>query len=160
MYFYTRSYRNHTCSCSIVVSNNVPACRQNSTCRRIARRNVKRTKNAGNRNQLCRVTLLLKWERNREKRNEYERATDGSRAGAGDNLIGRRLQSSLMTRSARPGYCVARLPFLSTCLLACPPYLLFSSRILAICIYFFVYSYDSICSWHFINIHFYKLRYK
>lgn len=28
---------------------------------------------------------------------------------AGDNLIGRRLQSSLMTRSARRGYCVVRL---------------------------------------------------
>lgn len=32
--------------------------------------------------------------------------TDGSRVGAGDNLIGRGLQSSLMTRSTRPGYCV------------------------------------------------------
>lgn len=36
--------------------------------------------------------------------------TDGSRAvGAGDNLIGHGLQSSLMTRSARAGYCVVRL---------------------------------------------------
>lgn len=81
----------------------------NSTCRRIAKRNATKQR----RQELVGVRGAS--ETASCGTSETSAATDGSRAGAGDNLIGRRLQSSLMTRSARAGYCVARLPFLTTC---------------------------------------------